>query len=181
MKKHFSIFLLAAAALFLGACSTTSHTINKVNLNGRYTVTDVHVEGINTASSTHKETFDDAGKTSATILTKIKLETTVFDDVTPNCFIGSNWNLPHNGYGTYAIQNNADCYAGVRNIVWSVRTDQSGQKKFQLKIIDGQKAKKVTEGFLLDLTDVTPQGFTLVSPVNVDGEIGYVYYQFTRQ
>ena len=181
MKKHFGILLMAFTVLFFVSCSTTSHTINKINLNGNYSVMDVRVEGVNTASTTHKETFDDAGNTSATILTKVKLETTVFDDVTPNCFIGSLWNLPHNGYGTYTIQDNGDCYAGVRNIVWSVRTDQSGQKKFQLKIIDGQKAKRVTAGYMLDITDVTPQGFTLVSPVNVDGQTAYVYYEFTRQ
>lgn len=181
MKKHFSGLLLVAAAFIFTACSTTSHTIDKVNLNGNYTVSDVRVEGVNTASSTHKETFNDAGNTSATILTKVKLETTVFDDVTPNCFTGSTWNLPHNGYGTYTIQNNGDCYGGVRNIIWSVRTDQSGQKKFQLKILDGQKAKKVTEGYILDVTNVSPQGFTLVSPVTVDGQTAYVYYEFTRQ
>ena len=130
MKKQFIALLMATAVIFT-ACSTTSHTINKVNLNGNYTVTDVRVEGVNTASSTHKETFNDAGNTSATILTKVKLETTVFDDVTPNCFTGSLWKLPHNGYGTYTIQDNGDCYAGVRNIVWSVRTDEAGQKKFQ--------------------------------------------------
>jgi len=180
MKKHFGILLMSFAVLFFVSCSTTSHTIDKVNLNGSYTVTDVRVEGVNTASSTHKETFNDAGNTSATILTKVKLETTVFDDVTPNCFTGSQWVLPHNGYGTYTIQDNGDCYAGKRNIVWSVRTDQSGQKKFQLKIIDGQKAKKVTQGYLLDITDVSQQGFTLVSPVEVDGQTAYVYYEFSR-
>ena len=181
MKKYFGSFMMALAVLFLAACSTTSHTINKVNLNGNYTVTDVRVSGVNTASYTHKETFDDAGNTSATILTKVRLETTVFDDVTPNCFIGSAWTLPHNGYGTYSINNDAECYSGIRNIVWSVRTDANGQKKFQLKIIDGQKAKTVTAGYVLDIIDVSPQGFTLVSPVTVDGETAYVYYQFTRQ
>lgn len=180
MKKHFSLFLVAAALIFT-SCSTTSHTIDKVNLNGNYSVSDVRVEGVNTASTTHKETFNDAGNTSATILTKVKLETTVFDDVTPNCFIGSTWTLPHNGYGTYTIQDNGNCYAGVRNIVWSVRTDQGGQKKFQMKIINGQKAKTVTEGYILDITNVSAQGFTLVSPVTVDGKTAYVYYEFTRQ
>ena len=181
MKKHFGILMMAFAVLFLASCSTTSHTIDKVNLNGNYTVTDVRVSGVNTASTTHKETFDDEGQTSATILTKVRLETTVFDDVTPNCFIGSAWNLPHNGYGTYSISDNADCYSGTRNIVWSVRTDANGQKKFQLKIIDGQKAKTVTQGYILDIIDVSAQGFTLVSPVTVDGTTAYVYYQFTRQ
>lgn len=180
MKKALFSFLgTAFLSLFMVACSTTSHTINKVNLNGNYTVSDVRVEGVNTASTTRTETFKDG--TSATLLATIKLHTTVFDDVTPNCFIGSQWTLPHNGYGTYTIQSNGDCYAGVRNIVWSVRTDPNGQKKFQLKIIDGQKARKVTEGYLLDLTNVNAQGFTLVSPVTVDGQTGYVYYEFTRQ
>ncbi|MGF7232543.1 hypothetical protein [Arachidicoccus sp.] len=182
MKKIFiTAFTFIAASLTFTACSTMSHTVDKVNLNGNYTVSDVRVEGVNTASSTHTETFNDAGNTSATILTQIKLNTTVFDDVTPNCFIGSQWVLPHNGYGTYTIQDNGDCYAGVRNIIWSVRTDANGQKKFQLKIINGQKARKVTEGYILDVYNVTQQGFTLVSPVTVDGQTAYVYYDFTRR
>lgn len=180
MKKIFiATFAFTATALSFTACSTMSHTVDKVNLNGTYTVSNVQVEGVNLPpSSTHTETV---GNVSATILTQIKLNTTVFDDVTPNCFIGSQWVLPHNGYGTYTIQNNGDCYAGVRNIVWSVRSDANGGKKFQMKIVNGQKARKVSEGYILDIYNATPQGFTLVSPVTVDGQTGYVYYDFTRQ
>lgn len=143
MKKlMLAIGLLAAAPLVFTACSSTSHIVNGVQLNGNYRVSDVRVTGVDTRSTTHTETYNDAGNTSATILTKVKLETTVFDDVTPNCFIGSEWVLPHNGNGTYTIPQNGDCYAGQRQIVWSVRTDANGQKIFQLKILNGQKARK---------------------------------------
>ncbi|ANI90294.1 hypothetical protein A9P82_13925 [Arachidicoccus ginsenosidimutans] len=182
MKKTlFAAAVLLSSAFLFSACSSTSHIVGGVQLNGNYVVTNVSVSGVDTASSTHKETFDDAGNTSATILTKVKLETTVFDDVTPNCFIGSTWKLPHNGMGTYTIQNNGDCYAGTRNIVWSVRTDQNGQKIFQLKILNGQKAKKVTEGYILSIVNTSQDGFTLESPVTVDGQTAYVYYDFARQ
>lgn len=182
MKKVFSaIGLFITAALVFTACSSTSHTVNSINLNGTYRVSDVRVSGVDTSSSTHSENYNDAGNTSATILTKIKLETTVFDDVTPNCFIGSEWVLPHNGNGTYTIPQNGDCYAGQRQIVWSVRTDANGQKLFQLKILNGQKAKKVTEGYMLDIVNTSPNGFTLMSPVTVDGQTAYVYYDFSRQ
>ncbi|HEY0298981.1 MAG TPA: hypothetical protein VGB84_07160 [Arachidicoccus sp.] len=180
-KTTFAICLLMLPSLIFTACSSTSHIVSGVQLNGNYRVSDVRVTGVNTASTTHKETYNDAGNTSATILTKVKLETTVFDDVTPNCFIGSEWVLPHNGNGTYTIQNNGDCYAGQRQIVWSVRTDQSGQKIFQLKILNGQKAKTVTEGYILDITNTSQSGFTLMSPVTVDGKTAYVYYDFTRE
>lgn len=173
--------IMICTAGFITSCSTTSHTVNNVNLNGNYVVSNVHVEGVNTTSTTHKETFNDAGHTSATVENKVVLQTTVFDDVTAECFVGSQWVLPHNGNGTYTIQNNNDCYGGTRNIVWSVRTDQNGQKLFQLKILNGQKARKTTEGYILDISNVSPQGFTLVSPVNVNGQTAYIYYDFTKQ
>lgn len=182
MKKLIlAIGLLAATPLLFTACSSTSHIVNGVQLNGNYRVSDVRVTGVDTRSTTHTETFNDAGNTSATILTKVKLQTTVFDDVTPNCFIGSEWVLPHNGNGTYTIARNGDCYAGQRQIVWSVRTDANGQKIFQLKILSGQKAKNVTEGYILNITNTTQNGFTLMSPVTVDGQTAYVYYDFVRE
>ncbi|MDE1192147.1 MAG: hypothetical protein PW786_08410 [Arachidicoccus sp.] len=182
MKKILSsIGMLVSLIIIFTSCSSTSHVVEGVQLNGTYKVSDVRVTGVDTRSTTHKETFNDAGNTSATILTKVKLETTVFDDVTPNCFIGSEWVLPHNGNGTYTIPQNGDCYAGTRNIVWSVRTDENKQKIFQLKILNGQKAKKVTEGYILNFTSTSQTGFTLMSPVTVDGKTAYVYYDFVRE
>lgn len=182
MKKLIlAIGLLAAAPLVFTACSSTSHIVDGVQLNGNYRVSDVRVTGVDTRSTTHTETYNDAGHTSATILTKVKLETTVFDDVTPNCFIGSEWVLPHNGNGTYTIQNNDCDAAGQRQIVWSVRTDANGQKIFQLKILNGQKARKTAEGYILNFTSTSQNGFTLMSPVTVDGQTAYVYYDFVRE
>ncbi|MDE1191809.1 MAG: hypothetical protein PW786_06700 [Arachidicoccus sp.] len=55
------------------------------------------------------------------------------------------------------------------------------QKIFQLKILNGQKAKKVTEGYILNFTSTSQTGFTLMSPVTVDGKTAYVYYDFVRE
>lgn len=179
MKKLFlSFFACAFAAILLTSCaSSSSHTVGGVNLNGRYVLTNVDIQGIDYGSVSQ----DIVKKDTATIIHKVKVSSTVFDDASPACFQGSVWNLPHNGNGSYTI-NQGDCNAGQRNIVWSVRTDANGQKIFQMKILDGRRAKNIAEGYWLNLTNVTADGFTLYTPINVAGSSqASVYYYFSRQ
>ncbi|MDE1191810.1 MAG: hypothetical protein PW786_06705 [Arachidicoccus sp.] len=70
MKKILSsIGMLVSLIIIFTSCSSTSHVVEGVQLNGTYKG-DVRVTGVDTRSTTHKETFNDAGNTSATILTK---------------------------------------------------------------------------------------------------------------
>lgn len=159
MKKNLLIALSAfAAIIFMASCKTTnSHYVGKVNLDGNYILQDVRLNGL------------PQGKYNATLLNDVSLE----------CFIGSDWVLPHNGNGSYTISK-SECYAGKRNIKWSVRTT-GNRSILQLKIMDGRKAKQIEEGYIFDIVSVSPQGFTLEAPINVDGNSGSITYSFSRR
>ncbi len=178
MKRNFLLIALVACSAFLltSCASTSSHTVSGVNLNGRYVLTNVDIQGIDYGSVKTEV----VNKDTATIIHNVKVSSTVFDDASPSCFQGSVWNLPHNGNGSYTI-NQGDCNAGQRNIVWSVRTDANGQKIFQMKILDGRKAKQITDGYWLNLTNVTANGFTLYTPITVGNSQASVYYTFSKQ
>ncbi|MFT4202727.1 MAG: lipocalin family protein [Chitinophagaceae bacterium] len=179
MKQTFSLFSLALAfSIFLLSCGSTSHTVEGVNLNGNYVLNDVHISGITGSSVTTEQ----AGNSTATITHTVKINTLVFDDAAPDCFKGSTWTLPHNGYGSYTINGDAECGPGSRSIVWSIRTDANKQKIFQLKVTNGAKAKKVTTGYLLTVTNLTQSGFSLTEPITAsDGSNGTVTFDFVRQ
>lgn len=179
MKQKFSIFSFALAlSIFLLSCGSTSHTVQGVNLNGSYVLNNVTINGISGGSVTQTN----AGNSTATVTHNVKINSLIFDDAAPDCFKGSTWVLPHNGYGSYTINGSSDCGNGQRGIIWSVRTDQNKQKIFQLKVLNGAKAKTVTAGYLLDLTNVTANGFSLTEPITAsDGSKGTVTFDFVKQ
>lgn len=159
MKKNL-LFVIVACVLALAACKAPNmaHYVNKVNVDGNYVLQNVSVNGLN----------NDA-----------KYKITLLNDVSLDCFIGSEWALPHNGNGSYTINKN-DCYNGTRNIKWSVRTS-GGQSIFQMKIMDGRKAKEVEDGYIMTFTNATKEGFTLESPVSIEGGNGTVVYTFVKR
>lgn len=176
------ICILALSVTLLSCSSSTSHTVNGVNLQGNWILSNVSLEGVDTRTTTTTQSFNDAGNSKVTVENRVTINSLLFDDAKPDCFKGSVWHLPFNGVGNYTIQGNGDCPAGTRNIRWSVRTDANGQKLFQLKVLDGNvKAKNVTDGYILNIVNTTASGFTLKSPVNVDGKTAYVVYDFSRQ
>lgn len=179
MKQKFSILSLTLVfSILLFSCGSTSHTVEGINLNGNYVLNNVSFTGIDSGGVTTTQ----AGNASATITHNVKLNTLIFDDAAPDCFKGSTWVLPHNGYGSYTINSNADCGNGSRSIVWSVRTDANKQKIFQLKIINGAKAQTVTTGYWLYVTNLTQNGFTLTEPITVNGGgNATVAFDFVRQ
>lgn len=160
MKKNLLFaFVALATTLFLASCKTTSsHYVNKVNLDGNYILQNVQLVGLPTDA---------------------KYKVTLLNDVSSECFIGSDWVLPHNGYGSYTISK-TDCFNGKRNINWSVRT-AGGASVLQMKVLDGRKAKEIGEGYVFNITHAAQDGFTLEAPVSVDGNSGSIVYTFVRR
>jgi len=179
MKQKFSIFSLTLAlSIFLLSCGSTSHTVEGVNLNGNYVLNNVTINGITGGSVTQTQ----AGNSTATVTHNVKINTLIFDDAAPDCFKGSTWVLPHNGYGSYNINGEAECGPGARSIIWSIRTDANKQKLFQLKVLNGAKAKTVTTGYVLNVTNLTQNGFSLTEPITAsDGSNGTVTFDFVKQ
>ncbi len=124
-------------------------------------VSSVHVEGVNSGT---------------------RIKTTAFDDAAVECFNGSQWQLPNNGFGTYTISE-AGCLTGERRIIWSVRT-ANGINYFNFKKMDGvrnSRANEVEEGYSMEITSLSGNAFTARSPVNFEGRTIYIIYDFVKQ
>lgn len=100
-----------------------------------------------------------------------------FDLADSKCFIGSTWSfISNNNKGTMALTA-PSCTGFSSPIVWSI----NNQGMFILKILDaGEKAKKVRDGYLLKVGNVTESTFQLIDNINVGGQVKDVTYQFQR-
>ncbi|MGK6349878.1 lipocalin family protein [Parapedobacter sp. DT-150] len=110
---------------------------------------------------------------------------TIFEEAPAECFVGSVWNLPNNGRGTITFNTEGTlCAPGaVRNIVWSIYNPgkDNGEPQFQFKkIYPGDKPSNVTAGYRLDMSYADEQQLTLRMPLELDGQVGYLVFNFER-
>ena len=105
------------------------------------------------------------------------IKVTSFDLADSQCFVGSTWKfVSNNNKGTMTL-NNANCIAFSSPITWYI--NQEGN--FVMKIINDYKAKKVNQGYILRVANVTETTFELIDKINVGGSIKEVTYQFQKQ
>ncbi|MCO5291675.1 MAG: hypothetical protein M9959_08060 [Chitinophagaceae bacterium] len=159
---HFSTFALIIS-IFTISCSgnkKTSKTPIREDLRGKWEVVSTSIEGVSASD---------------------KLIVTALDDVDLACFVGSQWNLPNNGYGSYNITKQG-CENGSRAILWSYRF-KNNQPYFNFKFMDGVKksqSKKVEEGYTFEVTDYDKGHFTAKSPLSFEGKTIYIVYNFRK-
>ncbi|MEI7526932.1 MAG: lipocalin family protein [Mariniphaga sp.] len=93
------------------------------------------------------------------------------------CFIGSTWNfIPNNNKGSITL-NQSNCPPFSSPIVWSI--DKQGI--FGLKIVEpGIKAKAVTQGYYLKVSNQTSISFQLIDVIDVAGQKKDIVYQFEK-
>lgn len=104
------------------------------------------------------------------------IKITSFDLADSQCFVGSQWRfISNNNKGEFSL-NNASCTAFSSPITWFI--NKEGQ--FVMKILNETKARKVTEGYVLQVGTVTDSTFELTDRVNVGGKNVTVVYQFSR-
>lgn len=104
------------------------------------------------------------------------IKVTSFDIADSQCFVGSNWNfVSNNNKGTLSLSK-ADCPSFTSPIVWTVT--KTGD--FTLKITEGAKAKRVTEGYFLKMQNQSENSFQLVDNVTVGGKSVAVTYNFSK-
>lgn len=116
------------------------------------------------------------GITSVTYPGSDYIKVTSFDVADSKCFEGSNWNfVANNNKGTMSLTK-ANCPSFTSPIVWTVTKDGS----FNLKITEGEKAKRVTQGYTLMVRNQTESSFQLIDNVNVGGKAVEVTYQFQK-
>ena len=156
MKKWMSI---VGIAIICFASSCVRHKSSGINLNGQWIVSGIRLNGAGNPAD---------------------YKITLFDDASSACFTGSEWFLTESGNATYTIAQSNDCTGGARPIHWSL-LNSNGVQYFQFKNIDNAKARKVTDGYRLELSNVTKSGFTLRDPVQVGNENAYVVLDFTRK
>lgn len=166
MKKIFqtSIAIVALALTFV-SCSSTKNTstsastqtsatnISRGKFVGTWTLNNVSYDGL-VANAVQN----------------------VFDQAAPNAFIGSTWKLTNSGNGIYTLADGTS-----QTIFWSAYNGGTTGTQFQFKkIYEGDKAKNVQEGYRLNVSNVSSNGMTLMSPVAVGSGTGYVVYTFTK-
>lgn len=100
-----------------------------------------------------------------------------FDLADSQCFEGSTWKfISNNNKGDMALMKQ-DCMSFSSPISWFVNKD--GQ--FVLKVLNaGEKAKKVRNGYILNMANQTENSFQLVDKINVGGNMTEVVYQFEK-
>ncbi|WP_235894389.1 lipocalin family protein [Flavobacterium zepuense] len=104
------------------------------------------------------------------------IKVTSFDVADSKCFVGSSWNfISNNNKGTMTLTNSS-CPAFSSPIVWTVTKEGT----FNLKITEGEKAKRVTQGYILQIRNQTESSFQLVDNVTVGGKTVEVTYQFSK-
>lgn len=95
------------------------------------------------------------------------------------CFVGSNWTfISNNNKGEMALTStNSSCKDFSSPITWYINKEG----KFVLKIINDYKAKEQTQGFILEIKNISETGFLLVDTINVANQITNITYTFTKQ
>ena len=94
------------------------------------------------------------------------------------CFVGSHWTLiPNNWTGSYTLNGGGSCPSVVMPIKFEVVN--GNEFKFK-KILEGSKAKAVTQGYSLTLQNQTADQFSLVDNVMSAGQNVTIVYNFQR-
>ncbi|HAV02042.1 MAG TPA: hypothetical protein DCW95_02400 [Chryseobacterium sp.] len=94
------------------------------------------------------------------------------------CFVGSQWRLiPNNWSGSYTLTGGGACPSVVQPIKFEVVNGNEFRFK---KMLEGSKAKAVTEGYSLNLVSQTADQFSLEQNVPADGEMVRIVYNFER-
>ncbi len=164
MKVNIKLIVPALIMLTAGACSTmknTTQTASKKDIKGTWMLDSITYVGL---------------------AANEKINVNLFDDANASCFNGSTWVLANNGFGSFSIsQTETGCIAGQRNIIWSYN-DNNGATNFQFKkLVEGDKAKNVAEGYKMNIISVTNEAMQLQSQVTVAGGSLTLNYNFTRR
>jgi hypothetical protein len=144
-------FILSLFVAVLASCGSIDHK-SQVGIKGNWTITQVSYPGSE----------------------YIKVNS--FDIADSKCLEGSSWNfVSNNNTGTMSLAK-AGCPSFSSPIIWTVTKNGD----FTLKITEGEKAKRVAQGYFLKLRNQSESSFQLVDNVNVGGNTVEVVYQFQK-
>ncbi len=145
------IVFLCMCVIALASCSSLNQK-SQVGLKGDWTITEVSYPGSD------------------------YIKVTSFDVADSQCFVGSSWSfVSNNNKGNMTITK-AGCPSFTSPIIWTVTKENT----FTLKITEGEKGKRVTQGYFLQMRNQTESSFQLVDNVTVGGKNVEVVYQFQK-
>jgi hypothetical protein len=114
--------------------------------------------------------------TSVTFPGSEYLKVTSFELADSNCFVGSTWKfVSNNNKGDMGL-NAMGCPSFSSPITWFVNKEGN----FVMKILNNEKAKKVQEGYVLKVDNLTENSFQLIDRINVGGQWKELTYQFIK-
>lgn len=146
------LFLFASVAV-IASCKPALDTKAQSGIRGEWTITNVDYVG--------SEMF----------------KVNSFNIADSKCFEGSQWRfVANNNTGSMALAKGG-CPSFSSPIVWTITSNGD----FTLKITEGDKAKKVTQGYFLKMRNQSENAFQLVDNVNIGGRNTEIIYQFTKQ
>ncbi|MEQ3662061.1 MAG: lipocalin family protein [Flavobacterium sp.] len=156
MKK---IVVLIVASFLLFACKSKSVTNTKLDnkteriLKGNWKITSVTYPGSD------------------------YIKVTSFDIEDSKCFVESEWNFISNNNKGGVVLKKKGCLSYSTPITWYINKDSDMVIKF---LDEGLKSRKVKEGYIIKVSNISENTFQLVDKINVGGKITDVVYQFQR-
>lgn len=99
-----------------------------------------------------------------------------FELADSKCFVNSEWQLVSNNNKGTMVLKNTNCSNFSSDITWYINTNN----QFVMKVLNADKAKKVRQGYILNVGNVTENSFELLDKVNVGGNTATVIYLFKR-
>jgi urocanate hydratase len=150
MKKFLALCMMVALFASCGSLDQKS----QVGLKGNWTISNVSYPGSD------------------------YIKVTSFDIADSKCLVGSSWNfISNNNKGTINLAATGEgCPSFSSPIVWTIT--KAGT--FNFKITEGEKAKRVTQGYTLAIRNQTESAFELVDNVTVGGKTVEVVYSFSK-
>jgi len=160
MKRFFIAIAIACTTLvMLQSCSSTKNATSGIN-GGRGTVVGTWV-----LNSVTLEGLPDQAVQG------------LFGEKSYKCFQGSTWKLTNSGNGSYTLPSSSACGSVMQTIFWSATPSE---ETFQFKkIFEGDKAKNVTEGYRLVLTQLSKGSMVMKSPIEFGGKTANIVLTFS--
>ncbi|WP_243718085.1 hypothetical protein [Pedobacter changchengzhani] len=160
MKRLFiALAITCSAFVMLQSCSSTKNATTGINggrgmVSGTWILNNVALEGLPDAAVQG-----------------------LFGEKSYKCFEGSTWKLTNSGNGSYALPATSSCGAVMQTIFWSATPSE---ETFQFKkIYEGDKAKNVTEGYRLVLTQLSRESMVLKSPIQFGDKTANIVLTFS--
>lgn len=104
------------------------------------------------------------------------LKVTSFELADSECFVGSTWKFVSNNNKGEMKLNANECPSFASPVTWFVNKEGN----FVMKILNNEKAKKVNEGYILKVANLTENSFELIDKINVAGQWKDLTYQFVK-